>query len=423
MKARRTIQVFEYETIHVGPCGFDEDDFDRLVRFNDRHGGQYYSPGYKKITFNSYVGVIQVAGLTIEILPKAGREANKQLWHDALLGMLKTSGFMNLRAVSDADLKLRQGSLLDVYLEVFLSHCRRILEEGLVCRYRLESANRNALRGRLIFNEQLRRNMIHKERFYVAAQDYTRDNIFNQIMLNALKIVSTIAESPILKKEALLLCQQMEDVSIAEFTAESFIRLKYDRTTERYQDAINLAELIILNYMPDLKGGSRSVLALLFRMEVLFEAYIAALLKKAALRSTVKISTQRSRHFWRGDGGGLKTIRPDIVIDWNDSSRQRRTILDTKWKLPQGNTPADGDLKQMFVYNEYFDAESSNLVYPSSDFNSFSSGRFVSPAHKAADAHGRCSMWRVRVVDPAKRSLNTNLGHEMLLALSGELSQ
>jgi 5-methylcytosine-specific restriction enzyme subunit McrC len=418
MKARRTIQVFEYETLHIGSHGFDDDDFDRLVRFNDKHGGQYYSPGYRKITFNSYVGVIQVAGLTIEILPKAGREANKQLWHDALLGMLKISGFMNLRAFSAADLKLRQGSLLDVYLEVFISHCRRILEEGRVRRYRLESANRNALRGRLIFNEQLRRNLIHKERFYVAAQDYTRDNIFNQIVLKALTIVSTITESPILKKEAILLCQQMDDVSIAGFTAESFIRLKYDRTTERYRDAINLAELIILNYMPDLKGGTRSVLALLFRMEVLFEAYIAALLKKAALRSTVKISTQRSRHFWRGDVGGLKTIRPDIIIDWSDLSGSRRTVLDTKWKLPQGNVPADSDLKQMFVYNEYFAAESSNLVYPSSDFNGFNLGRFVSPAHKALDSHGRCSRWRVRVVDSVNQSLNTNLGFEMLQALS-----
>jgi len=408
MSVRKTIQVFEYETIRVGSKDLDKEQFNLLAKFNERHQGQYYSTGYNSIRFTNYVGVLQVAGLTIEILPKAGRESNRQLWHDVLLQMLKVSGFLNMRAVSEADLKMRKGSLFDVYLEIFLAHCRNIQHEGLVRQYLLSSSNQNALRGRLLFNEQLKHNMIRKERFFVASQNYTRDNVFNQILCKALMIVGKISGASILRKEASMLCQQMEDISEKDFTPDSFSRLKYDRTNERYRDAINLAELIILNYLPDLQGGNRSVLALLFPMESLFESYVASVLKRAAINSQCKISTQRSKHFWRGDQGGLKTIRPDIVVEWKDESGSRRTVLDTKWKLPKGNLPNDADLKQMFVYNEYFDAEASNLVYPATGSHGVCSGHFVKAKQRG------CSMWRIRVIDSELKSINQNLGHEML---------
>jgi 5-methylcytosine-specific restriction enzyme subunit McrC len=160
MKDRRAIQVFEHETLHVGTRGFCKEHFDRLVLFNDKYGGQYLSPGYGKVKFNGYVGVFQVAGLTIEVLPKAGREGNKKVWHDALLGMLKVSGFLNLRTVSEADLKMNKGTLFDVYIEVFLAHCHALLTEGLIRQYRLKSDNRTALKGRLLFHEQLKHNTI-----------------------------------------------------------------------------------------------------------------------------------------------------------------------------------------------------------------------------------------------------------------------
>lgn len=412
MKARKTIQVFEYETIRVGSNGLNQEQFDLLAKFNDRHQGQYYSTGYNSIRFTNYVGVLQVAGLTIEILPKAGKVSNRQLWHDVLLQMLKISGFLNMRTMSEADLKMRKGSLFDVYLEVFLTHCRNIQQEGLVRQYLLHASNQNALRGRLLFNEQLIRNLIRKDRFFTASQNYTRDNVFNQILCKALMIVGKIAGASTLRKEAAMLCLQMEDISEKDFTPYSFSRLKYDRTNERYRDAINLAELIILNYLPDLQGGNRSVLALLFPMEALFESYVASVLKRAALNTPCKISTQRSKHFWRGDQGGLKTIRPDIVVEWKGESGSRRVVLDTKWKLPNNKLPSDGDLKQMFAYNEYFDAEASNLVYPAMRSHSVRSGRFVKAKH------GACSMWYIRIIDTESKGINQNLGREMLEELT-----
>jgi 5-methylcytosine-specific restriction enzyme subunit McrC len=147
-------------------------------------------------------------------------------------------------------------------------------------------------------------------------------------------------------------------------------------------------------------------------MESLFETYVTTLLKKSAKRTPFKVSSQKSKHFWRGSERGLKTVRPDILIDWTKDSRTRRVVLDTKWKVPNNNIPGDSDLKQMFVYNKLFNSEASNLVYPAVNSSTTKNGQFVGLNN------GHCSMWYVQILDKEMNSLNHSLGDEILQKLS-----
>lgn len=55
-------------------------------------------------------------------------------------------------------------------------------------------------------------------------------------------------------------------------------------------------------------------------------------------------------------------------------------VLDTKWKLPEKNIPDYNDLKQMFVYNEFWNSSNAVLVYPTAkhtDKPEFSGGNFL----------------------------------------------
>ena len=74
---RRTLRVFEYETVRF-PCvrqdtPFDTNDWEALVRFNEAHGGRYFAVLHRGVRFAQYVGVVQIGALTVEILPKADR--------------------------------------------------------------------------------------------------------------------------------------------------------------------------------------------------------------------------------------------------------------------------------------------------------------------------------------------------------------
>ena len=122
------IQVFEHTALPVGGL-FTSTLFDRLVQYNERNGNRFFNVGHNRIHFRNYVGVIQIGNLTIEILPKADKTpespAQKQKWQRALIDMLRQSGFIRLASVSDARLRLRSCSLLDIYFESFLTEVER----------------------------------------------------------------------------------------------------------------------------------------------------------------------------------------------------------------------------------------------------------------------------------------------------------
>ena len=51
----------------------DEQKLDALLKFNEYHHYKYFNGITRGIRFKQYVGLIQVDGLTIEILPKVDR--------------------------------------------------------------------------------------------------------------------------------------------------------------------------------------------------------------------------------------------------------------------------------------------------------------------------------------------------------------
>ena len=168
--------------------------------------------------------------------------------------------------------------------------------------------------------------------------------------MKALKLIPVISQSPYLKDKVynlLLSFPELEDITVKY---ETFDKLVFDRKTSRYKAAIEIAAMLLLNYRPDISAGKNHVLAILFDMNDLWEEYIyRQLYKHKPPNWTVR--AQNSKQFWKlNSSNGYKTVRPDIVI--HNQTNDTTIIVDTKWKLPDNNIPADSDLKQMFVYNE-----------------------------------------------------------------------
>ena len=149
-----------------------------------------------------------------------------------------------------------------------------------------------------------------------------------------------------------------ESITEEKITSQSFEKIKYDRNTERYKQAITLSKLIILKYSPDLKGGNENVLAIMFDMNLLYENYVYRKLKTLQsnpLIPKIRVSEQNRTPFWESRG-----LRADILIETMD----KRLVIDTKWKVLNDDKPSDGDLKQMFAYNLHYDTDLSILLYP-----------------------------------------------------------
>ena len=356
MNNKKFIQVFEYQKMRYDDSGiFRKHHFDAMVKFNELHQNKYFTIIHKGIRFGSYVGVIQIGGLTIEILPKADNNENsdKNLWQNVLLNMLKVCKHIHVESISETQLKKRYHSILDVYFELYLNEVERLVKKGLIKKYRKNQSNQNALKGKLLFAQNIQQNLVHKERFYCEHQVYDKNHLLNQILFKGLLTLKTFVNDSLKDKLNRLLFefQDFENINIQK---KHFDKIIIDRKNQDYQKAIDIAKIIILNYSPSLNYGSDNLLTLLFDMNTLWEEYIFRILQKHKT-DEIEVSFQNSDKFWEN-----KRIRPDIVLKIKDET----FVIDTKWKIIEANNPSDDDLKQMFVYNLHWKAEKTLLLYP-----------------------------------------------------------
>jgi len=366
MKRPGPVQLFEHDKLTIDQSGsiFKQRHLDLLEKYHEATGGKYFSLIRNGIRFCNYVGVIQAGELTIEILPKPDRNSkDKTLWRAVLLDMLRECHWMQIDTHENAQLQLRNNAILDAYFDIFLTACETLLHQGLVRKYRRQEGNCTALKGRLVFSQHIRRNTVHQEQFYVSHTVYDSNNLYNRILLKAIKLVMHLAPVSLTDKAGRVLFDwpELPDIGVHE---DLFSRIKYDRKTERYREAMEIACMLLLNYRPDLSHGTQDVLAILFDMNELWEEFIYRRLKKALLHAygNGHISRQSRRNFWQTDNF-YKTVRPDIVIHLNGLT----TILDTKWKNYDNLRLIDDELKQMYVYSHLWNADRTFLVTPFHD--------------------------------------------------------
>lgn len=392
----KRLELFEYETLHVdaeygvgeGKFVFGERDFRALVRLNDAHDGKIFKVGDRRLTTTSYVGYIEAGNLSVEILPKADRgrtHAGAPAWRDGLLKMLAIASDLQLDVTTDAAQRTKRSSLLEMVAERFVGEVERLLHEGLAKGYRETEANGATFRGRLAFTQHVRENAARADRFYVRYGTYDRDIVVNRILSLALGALGelTLAADVMARAKACELA--FPEVADARVTPAPFERLHLGRTTTRYGRALTLARMILEQRAPELRAGRSRVFALVFDMNVLWERYISALFRRAVGRD-LEVSTQERKHFWTADGYPSRKVRPDIVVRRRGDHRVV-LVADTKWKVIGDGPPGDGDLKQMFVYNELLDAPTALLLYPAARASSGRRGRFAVRAGSSLAAH------------------------------------
>lgn len=386
------IRVFEHESLKVGEKGFTSHHLDLLSKYlGDREGDDfpYYSLINKGVRFKQYVGVICVGKVHIEVLPKADKKAgNEDVWERHLLEMLRVVYKLKVTVPTKATQKLKHSHVLDVFLDHFLNEVERILHIGLVKAYRRIEDNRTSLKGRLVMSKHIEKNIVHKERFYVDYTTYDRNHVFNRLLYKTLRVIPDVTSNNYISLRAKTLMFEFPELNDIAVSQSLFSKLSYDRKTEEYRNAIELAKMILLNYMPNLKYSSNNnVLALMFDMNKLWEEYVYIMLKRK-IGGKYTVLAQNTKSFWRPDSGGKpNTIRPDIVVC--DSQDNCIAVLDTKWKCPKEGKPSDADLKQMFVYHEYWDTDQTALLYPGT--SSCTNGTFYDTTSKNV-ASKKCAM-------------------------------
>lgn len=409
MSRSNSIQVFEHSFLPI-EGQFEQRHFTALSKLNALHNYQYFDLKHNGVVFKQFVGVLQVDGLVIEVLPKIDKyeledSITKNKWQSALIEMLRVTKKLKVQQLGEANVSKQSIHLLDIYFEWFLNEVQLLIHQGLIKQYYKETSNVKALKGKLEFSKHIEQNLIHKERFYTTHQVYDKNHLIHQILGQALSIIAQMSKGSYLYSKCKTVQLNFPEVKTIQATLRIFEKLPKNRKTAPYETALAIARLIILNYAPNIKSGSENMLALLFDMNSLWEEYILIKLKQVAEENGVTVLGQNSKGFWKNI-----TIRPDIVIEKGDET----FIIDTKWKNIDYSEPSTNDLRQMYVYNEYWDSKKAMLLYPTNSKSSEVKDEDFVAFHKTPNIqeHHQCSLGKISIFEGDK--LDVNIGNKIL---------
>jgi 5-methylcytosine-specific restriction enzyme subunit McrC len=320
-----------------------------------------------------WVGVIQVAGLQVEILPKIDGghvDTAQHRAHANLLYMLSVAGDVPLLSRDVAQVALRRVPLSETLAAIFADRLLAELLRGPERTYVAREENLRRFKGKLLISPQMTHNAAHRERFYCRFDEFCEDTPMNQVFRAACKVLLGATRTPKtqdLLQRCLLVLGDVSDVADAEALLG---KVAMSRQNERFAEVFRFCRLILSGQSPTAEGGRQRSFSLLFDMNVVFERFVAAFLRKWVLPNHPGLNLyaqarQRTRHLMEHNSKGALPLKPDLLIE---GPAGRNIVIDTKWKRLTDKKTRDGvavaDMHQLYAYSQRYDCQRSVLLYP-----------------------------------------------------------
>lgn len=321
--------------------------------------------GREGIQFRNYVGTLALpCGATIEILPKIARDGGLGSSRKLVTEMLKASGDLPYVAFRNANAGVEHVCLFEIYIRLFLDELYTLFKKGFRAGYVEEETNEFFLRGKLLFREQMRMNGAHRERFFVSHDDFNFDRAENRIIRSTLDLVRRLSHDEKNLKDIRRFLLVFDEISPSGIVERDFAKCATDRSAKDYAPVLKLCGVFLKKKGFDLYGNVNNVIALLFPMEKLFEAYVAHEIRGCAHAKgwTLRVQDSGISLF----DGRRFALRPDILL----VREGRNIIVDTKWKRLSADKSANygisqADMYQMYAYHtRYREVMQVILLYP-----------------------------------------------------------
>ena len=335
----------------------------------------------------NYVGIITTKRRTIvEILPKIdleGKPTDHEKTRDIFLNMLRVS--RRLRAAArysnSAIRAMRRFPMLDAFVRLFLDNLGLLVRGGLGRRYVPVEENLPYLRGRILFRDQLRENLINRAQFFVRHDELSINRPANRLIHSALAKLKPVVRSEPNRQLLRNLEVAFIEVPPARDLHGDWRKHSVDRSMQHYKPVMRWVGLFLFNRGLATWSGSHVNQSLLFPMEEIYEDFVTHSFRRYQKKFTV-ITQGPQEHFAEISGKRVFETKPDISL--LDGGDRVQFILDAKWKHVnmQGDNPKHGidqrDLYQLYAYGKLHKCETVALVYPQSqDFTTELTYRFV----------------------------------------------
>jgi len=314
----------------------------------------FTSDGEAFIGTGSHVGVLTLpSGVQIEIGPK--QSVTRLLW--ALQYAFDTP-------VDSPTLETElagASSFFDVIGVLFHAELQRVLDQGLNREYTRTQDVQEHVQGRINVQRQLQRSTAVTTDFAVEYDEFTADNLLNQSVLAAVRILLQLVNDDALLSRLRQQEQRLREfVSVESVSLAAVNRIELSRLNDHYETLLELTETVLAReFFEDITAGDRRSLALFVNMNDVFERVVERAFRNAATTlGGLSVSGQASIPNIV-DGPHAVSMRPDVLVERDDGSPV--TVIDAKWKT---GSVSSGDVYQLTSYILALETPGA-LVYPS----------------------------------------------------------
>ena len=322
--------------------------------------------GVKVIKPQNYVGVINIDNkFQIEILPKIDVDDDNEL-RNIFLKMLSSLKEFKGKSFKNAQLNDSNLPIYEIFIRMYLNEVQELLKKGLKSDYVTLEGNIPYFKGKFLINQHLKHNIIRKDRFYMAYDEFHINRPENRLIKTTLLKLNKISSNGKNQLLAKRLLAEFEMVNQSTNIDKDFSLVKKDRNAQAYQSLMTWSQLFLKNKSFSTFKGTENVNALLFPMEKIFESYISKQLKNISSNySGYKMETQKQTQYLFDEPRKFR-LKPDIYISMNSNPYK---VLDIKWKrlntdFKNNYGISQSDMYQMYAYAYKYNVEDIVLIFP-----------------------------------------------------------
>ncbi|WP_418185727.1 McrC family protein [Aliarcobacter vitoriensis] len=330
--------IYEYEEIKE-----DSEDYKKLKSYiiNTTELHKYFTLDWKDLKAKQYCGILNFNNQDFYILPKIANRNDEKNLNIFIYMLMYAYDVKLLNENTSFSENLKSNNILEVFVQMFANGLLQELKKGLYKEYLTKQDNLPVLKGKYLINENLKYNFI-KNKIYCEYDEFSENNSLNQFFLYAIKYLQKFVNDKKLLKQCELIFDEVEYKSVDI----NKLNIHFDRLNLRFKTSFEIALLLLRQSIPLFNQDKKSF-AFLFDMNVLFEKFIARMVKE--LDSNAKIQNQ--------DNFGVLTLKPDIILE--------NQIIDTKYKKIRSiEDIKQSDKLQAFAYGINYGVKNVMLLYP-----------------------------------------------------------
>ena len=347
------INLHEYQESDPIPLEVEERDLFRVLLSSVSIEPMKHTSNKYRLRPGSVVGALEMEGLSVLIKPKIGIP---QLLSMACYAM----GLYKPQEQHLFDFQKAQ-TLPDILALALIAAASRAFGRGLLRGYLIEEEALHTVRGRVRFDEQIRRRYGIPLPVELRFDEFTEDILANRLVKAAAARLRHMSLNSSESRRGLgWIAAILENVSLLEYRRRNVPEVRFDRLNEHYRHVVGLARLILLHSEFESFRGDVRASGFLINMNDLFQEFVTQ-----ALREALNVSDKTLR-----DDKGIRRltlaksnkvqVKPDL--SWWDGETCM-FVGDAKYKKIVYSSVPNADLYQLLAYATALDLPGGLLIY------------------------------------------------------------